>query len=154
VLGACLPDRGTRAVTRLRRSLETLTPERGESNALLAALQVRRMLRHRGLVVWLTDLAEPGRNEALMQAMKALVPRHQPIIAAPHADEIGKLAERGASEWQDPSISLAAREHRDRAQRQIAALGRQGVVVLDEPFNQLDRAVLDAYLQLRRRRRI
>ncbi len=155
-VAACVPDRGVRAVTRLRRILETLDAggQRGESNPLLAALQVRRMLRHRGLVVWLTDLAEPARNAELLQAMKTLLPRHQPIIAVPTAAEIARLAEMPANDWRDPSIVLAAREHRQRAQRQLAALDAQGVVVLDEPFDKLDQAVLDAYLQLRRRRRI
>jgi len=154
VLTACLPDRGARAVTRLRRALETLETERGESNAVAAAIHVRQLLRHRGLVVWLTDLAEPARNEELMQALKALVPRHQPIVAAPHAAEIARLADAPAREWRDPAISVAAREHHERAQRQMAILKRRGIVVLDEPDDVLDRKVLEAYLQLRRRRRV
>jgi len=153
-LTACLPDRGMRAVMRLRRALETLETQRGESNATAAAIQVRRLLRHRGLIVWLTDLAEPARNAELMQALQALVPRHQPIVAAPYAAEIARLAETAAREWRDPAIALAAREHRTRAQLQLATLKKQGVVVLDEPDDRLDQAVLDAYLQLRRRRRI
>jgi len=36
----------------------------------------------------------------------------------------------------------------------VATLRRKGIVVLDEPDDRLDRAVLDAYLQLRQRRRI
>jgi uncharacterized protein (DUF58 family) len=154
MLTACLPDRGTRAVTRLRRSLARLEAERGEGNPMLAALQVRRMLRHRGLVVWLTDLAEPARNEALMQAMKILVPRHQPIVAAPHAAEIARLATAPAKDWRDPAIALAAREHQARAQLQVATIRRQGVVVLDEADDELDEAVFAAYLQLRQRRRV
>ncbi|HEV7608164.1 MAG TPA: DUF58 domain-containing protein [Steroidobacteraceae bacterium] len=153
-LSACMPDRGIRAVARLRRSLEILESNRGESNPIAAAIQVRRLLRHRGLVVWLTDLAEPARNDELMQALKALVPRHQPIVAAPHAAEIARLASDPAREWRDPAIALAAREHTQRAQLQVASLRRQGIVVLDEPDDRLDRAVLDTYLQLRRRRRI
>jgi len=153
-LTACMPDRGVRAVARLRRSLEILESERGESNPVAAAIQVRRILRHRGLVVWLTDLAEPARNDELMQALKALVPRHQPIVASPHAAEIARLAQAPARDWRDPSISLAAREHHQRAQLQVATLRRKGIVVLDEPDDRLDRAVLDAYLQLRQRRRI
>lgn len=154
VLSACMPDRGVRAVTRLRRSLEILESDRGESDPLAAAINVRRLLRHRGLVVWLTDLAEPARNDALMQALKALVPRHQPIVAAPHAAEIARLATGAAREWRDPAISLAAREHHARAQLQVANLRRQGIVVLDEPDDRLDRAVLDSYLKLRQRRRV
>ena len=153
-LSACLPDRGTRAVTRLRHSLATLETRRGEPAPVPAAIQVRRMLRHRGLVVWLTDLAEPTRNEALMQALKALVPRHLPIVAAPHAAAIDQLADAKAVEWRDPAISLAARGHRQRAQAQVAAMRHQGVVVLDEPDDDLDQAVFDAYLRLRSRKRV
>ncbi len=153
-LTACLPDRGIRAVTRLRHSLETLETRRGEPNPVPAAIQVRRMLRHRGLIVWLTDLAEPSRNEQLMQALKALVPRHLPIVAAPHAAGIDRLADAAAVEWRDPLIGVAARGHRDRAQRQVAAMRHQGVVVLDEPDDKLDQAVFDAYLRLRSRKRV
>ena len=153
-LRACLPDRGMRALIRLRHALESLDAQRGEPDPLAAAIQVRRMLRHRGLVVWLTDLAEPARTDALIQALKALVPRHLPIVAAPHAAEIERLAVAPAREWRDPSIAIAAREHRRRARLQVSELRQQGVVVLDEPDDQLDRAVLDAYLQMRTRRRV
>ena len=153
-LVACAPDRGLRAVTRLRHALETLESERGESNPVAAALTVRKLLRHRGLVVWLTDLAEPERNQHLLQALQALVPRHQPVVAAPRAAEIARLAAKPAVDWRDPSIALAAREHAHRSRAQIANLSRRGVVVLDEPDDQLDKAVLDAYLLLRRRRKV
>jgi len=153
-LAACLPDRGVRAVTRLRHALEVLETERGEPDPVAAAIEVRRMLRHRGLVVWLTDLAEPARNDQLMQAVKALVPRHLPIIAAPDAAEITRLAEAPAKDWRDPGVAIAARAHRARAQSQVATLRQRGVVVLNEPDDRLDQAVLDAYSRLRRRRRI
>jgi len=51
-------------------------------------------------------------------------------------------------------VSLAAREHQQRAKVQIAGMNRRGVVVLNEPDDKLDKAVLDTYLQLRRRRRV
>jgi len=153
-LAACLPDRGVRAVTRLRHALEVLETRRGEPDPVAAAIDVRRMLRHRGLVVWLTDLVEPARNDQLLQAVKALVPRHLPIIAAPDAAEITRLAEAPAKEWRDPGVAIAARAHRERAQLQVATLRQRGVVVLNEPDDKLDQAVLDAYLRLRRRRRV
>jgi len=51
-------------------------------------------------------------------------------------------------------VAIAAREHRRRAQEQVASMRQQGVVVLDEPDDALDRAVFDAYLRLRRRKRV
>ncbi|HET9861907.1 MAG TPA: DUF58 domain-containing protein [Steroidobacteraceae bacterium] len=153
-LRACPPDRGLRAVTRLRHALATLETQRGEPDPIAAAVQVRRMLRHRGLVVWLTDLAEPTRNEALLQALKALVPRHLPIVASPHAAELARLAGQRAEDWRDPAVSLAAREHRRRAEQQVARMRHQGAVVLDEADDELDRAVFDSYLRLRSRRRV
>jgi uncharacterized protein (DUF58 family) len=153
-LSASIPERGLNAVARLRRQLEILESDRGESNPVAAAIHVRRLLRHRGLIVWLTDLADPARNDALMRALKALVPRHQPIVAAPHAVEIARLAAGPARLWRDPAIALAAREHHQRAQSQVAQLRRRGIVVLDEADDRLDKAVLDAYLRLRSRRRI
>jgi uncharacterized protein (DUF58 family) len=153
-LVACAPDRGMRAVSRLRHALETLESDRGEANPVLAALTVRKLLRHRGLVVWLTDLAEPSRNEQLLLALQTLMPRHQPIVAAPHAAEITRMATQAAIDWRDPSVMLAAREHEQQARAQIAMMNRRGAVVLDEPDDKLDKAVLDSYLQLRRRRRV
>jgi uncharacterized protein (DUF58 family) len=151
---ACLPDRGVRAVSRLRRALETLESERGEPDALAAAMHARRLLTHRGLIVWLTDLADPVRTEELLRAQRTLVPRHQPIIAAPRAVEISRLATATAHEWNDPAIILAAREQQRAAALAVAKLQRAGAVVLDEPDDKLDKAVLDSYLLLRRRRRI
>jgi ABC-type protease/lipase transport system fused ATPase/permease subunit len=82
------------------------------------------------------------------------MPRHQPIVAAPQAAEIARLAVKPAADWRDPSIALAAREHARGTRQQIASLNRRGVVVLNEPDDKLDRAVLAAYLQLRRPRRV
>jgi len=153
-LSASIPERGLNAVARLRHQLEILESDRGESNPVAAAIHVRRLLRHRGLVVWLTDLADPARNDLLMRALKALVPRHQPIVAAPHAAEIERLTADPARVWRDPAVKIAAREHHQRAQLQVAQLRQRGIVVLDEADNKLDKAVLDSYLRLRSRRRI
>ena len=91
----------------------------------------------------------------LMQALKALVPRHHAHRrrAARRRDRAARASRRRASGAIRP-IALAAREHQQRAQVQVATLRQQGIVVLDEPDDRLDRAVLDAYLQLRQRRRI
>jgi uncharacterized protein (DUF58 family) len=151
-LGACLPDREVRAVTRLRRARDTRSG-RGEPNPVAAAIQVRRMLRHRVWSCGSPDLAEPARNEQLCRPQGAGAATHA-HRRSPHAAEITRPARAAAVEWRDPAVTIAARAHRQRAQEQVAALRHQGVVVLDEADDALDQAVFHAYLQLRRRRRV
>ena len=132
-LSACMPDRGVRAVARLRRSLEILESERGESNPVAAAIQVRRILRHRGLVVWLTDLAEPARNDAAhagAEGAGAAAPAHRRRAACRR--NCAACGSAGARLARSGRSRLAAREHHQRAQLQVATLRRKGIVVLDE----------------------
>jgi len=93
-------------------------------------------------------------SEDSVPEMTADEKRRDQLLAAPHAVEIERLAVAPAREWRDPSIAIAAREQRQRALVQVGALRQQGVVVLDEPDDQLDRAVFDAYLRLRSRKRV
>ena len=154
-LGACLPDRGMRAVTRLRRALEAL------GTGTRRTEPGRR--RHPGT----THAAAPraGRVAHGSRRTRAQRTAHagpEGAGAAAHAHrrrtarrrDHAPVARRARSSGAIRPSRIAARAHRQRAQEQVASLRQQGVVVLDEPDDALDRAVFDAYLQLRRRKRV
>ena len=80
-LAACPPARGLPAVTRIRRALEQVSVESAESDPIAAAVRIRGMLKHRSLIVLLTDLDDAGwltyiafetLDEALKEADAAL----------------------------------------------------------------------------------
>ena len=148
------PARGAPAVTRIRAALTELKPSAVESDVLAAALHVRELVRHRCLVVMLTDLYERSATSALAQSARLLVPKHLPLIAGIVSDEVFELAERGADDWLDPYRSLAAREYQRQVGANVARLGQLGAYALTARVRELDRRVLDTYGRLRAQRRI
>jgi len=153
-LAVCTPDRGLPAVTRIRRTLAQLSVQSAESDPLAAAVRIRSMLQHRGLVVLLTDLDDASVADQLTRAVKLLSPPHLVVVAGIRSSEIPALAKREAHDWLDPWVSLAAEEHESRAESQRALLRRLGAPVIAATEDLLEQKVLAEYELLRRSRRI
>jgi uncharacterized protein (DUF58 family) len=148
------PARGLRAVTRLRRSLETLQVTGNESNPLQAAVRVRSLVRHRSLVVLFTDLDDADAASQLLGAVRLLLPRHLPFVAGLSSPAAEALAGAPASGWLDPFESLAAQEYCTGLGRKVQALRALGAPALVARPEQLDGAVLQAYSRFRQRRSV
>ena len=153
-LATLKPARGVEAVTRIRAALTKLAPSPVESDVLAAALHVRKLVRHRCLVVILTDLYERSATSAVAQSARLLVPKHLPLIAGIVSDEVFELAEKRADDWLDPYRALAAREYRREVEANVARLGQLGAYALTARARELDGRVLDTYSRLRAQRRI
>jgi uncharacterized protein (DUF58 family) len=148
------PARGLEAVVGIREALTRVAAQAVESDALGAAVHVRRLVRHRCLVVIMTDLYERSATSQLAQAARLLVPKHLPMIVGLVGEEVAELAERGAEDWLDPYRSLAAREYRRQVEGNVARLTRLGAYALTARPRELDRKVLNDFRMLRAQRRI
>jgi uncharacterized protein (DUF58 family) len=153
-LAVCAPERGMPAIMRIRRTLERLTVQAAESDPVAAAARIRSLLKHRTLVVVLTDLDDAAVAEQLARAVRLLSPPHLVVVAGIQSVEILELARREARSWRDPWISLAAQEHEWRATAQRALLRRLGAPVIATREELLEHAVFDEYEALRRSRRV
>ncbi|TLY72831.1 MAG: DUF58 domain-containing protein [Gammaproteobacteria bacterium] len=153
-LVACPPGRGLPAVTRLRRTLEQVSVRPAESDPTAAAVRIRAMLRHRSLVVMLTDLDDANVADQLARAVRLLSPPHLVVVAGVQSGEIAELARREARDWSDPWVALAAQEHEARASAQRLLLRRLGAPVIATRAELLEQAVLAEYEALRRSRRV
>jgi uncharacterized protein (DUF58 family) len=154
VVARCPPARGLTALTALRRVLEELSVQPRESSPTAAAVAIRQMLKHRGLIVLLTDLDDASIATELARAVRLLAPPHLVVVAGVASGEIAALAHATAHDWQDPWIALAASEHEERALAQRLLLRRLGAPVVAAPAEQLQEAVLKEYERLRRARRV
>lgn len=154
VLVSCAPARGLPAVIRLRRALEEQSVQNAESDPTAAAIRIRALLKHRGLVVILTDLDDASVADPLARAVRLLSPPHLAVVAGLHSPEIAALAARSARGWDDPWVALAATEHEARAEAQRLKLQRLGAPVVVASSDALEQAVFARYEALRRGRRV
>lgn len=152
-LAALAPARGVAAVARIRQMLAASRIENRESNPLFAAMRVRSLVRHRSLVVFLTDVDDVSAGSQLAQAARFLLPKHLPFVAGLSSEAAQVMALAQASEWLDPYRSLAAQEYCVGLERKVRALNALGAPALVARPQHLERAVFAAYTDFRRQRR-
>jgi uncharacterized protein (DUF58 family) len=152
-LAALAPARGAAAVARLRALLGTARLERTESNPLYAATRVKSLVRHRSLIVLLTDVDDASAESQLAQAVRFLLPKHLPFVAALSSADAEAMARAPARGWLDPYRALAAQEYCTGLSRKIRALNALGAPALVARPEHLEHAVFAAYEDLQRLRR-
>ncbi|MEO7209191.1 MAG: DUF58 domain-containing protein [Steroidobacteraceae bacterium] len=152
-LAALPPARGPNAVARLRTVLAASRIERTESNPLYAATRVRSLVRHRSLIVILTDIDDASAESQLAHAVRLLLPKHLPFVAGLSSAEAEAMARAPARTWLDPYRALAAQEYCIGLERKARAMNALGAPTLVAKPGQLEHAVFAAYADFRRRRR-
>jgi uncharacterized protein (DUF58 family) len=153
-LASIVPGRGIATVARIRAMLAAAQPAAAESNPLNAVLRIRTLVRHRSLVVMLTDLDDATVAGQLASAARLLLPKHLPLVAGLASPEAQALAYGQSSRWLGPYEALAAQEYCSRLARNAAALRALGAPTLLALPNQMERAVFEAYSEFRVRRRV
>ena len=148
------PGRGIGTVLRIRQMLAASASKLAESNPLNAALRIRSLVRHRSLVVMLTDVDDATVAGQLASAARLLLPKHLPLIAGLSSPEAEALRTSPAHSWLDPYESLAAQEYCARLERNARALRALGAPALVTRPEYMERAVFEAYAEFRNRRRI
>ena len=153
-LAAVAPGHGSSAVARVRALLAEMSVQPVDSNHALAAMRIRSLVRHRSLVVLLTDLDDLTLAGEMRSAIRLLLPKHLPFVAALASERVSTLAQRTATDDQDVYRVLAAQEYQNALSRNAASLRALGAPTVLASSFELDDAVLTAYESFRRRRRI
>src|ERR1700722_14705973 len=126
----------------------------GASNPAPAAIRIRSLVRQRSLVVLLTDLDDSPAAGELRAAARLLLPKHLPFIAGVASERVAALADAPARDELEVYRALAAQEYCHTLARNIASLRALGAAAVSAAPRELDRAVLEAYLGFRQRRRV
>ena len=148
------PRRGVVAAGRIRYELGRLATEAAETDLVAAALAVKQLVRHRCLIVLLTDLYGQAGSGRLMQSIRLWVPKHLPVVAGLIAEDVDRLRAAPAQEWQDPYVALAAADYHRNLQACAAGLRRLGAYPLICRAAALEQRVLAQYRLLKRQRRV
>ena len=143
--------RGAAHLAALTRFATGVAPEYLPSDYRTLAAHLRRRLRSRTLVILFTTLPERGDHGELLEAVRLLMPRHLPLVLA--LEDVGLAASASALPADHASLcrTLVASELvQDRA-RLIASLRQLGVLVAQAPPESSGTAVVNAWIDVKRR---
>ncbi len=150
---AITPAGGLATVARIRKALATLESRPVEGDVLMAALRVRQLVSQRTLVILLSDLFQGNSNSQLAAAVRAWVPKHQPVLVGLIGKELAALARQPAQHWLDPYHSLAALEYQHQLEKSVESLRRLGAMAVCTTPDELESRVFRQYQLLRLRGR-
>lgn len=136
---------GIQAVRAIRQLLSQISVVNENANALNAALEVKQVLKRRGLVVFLTELEQPEAASQLVQAGKLLSAKHQVLVATLDEPAIERGLKQNARYWQDPYRQFAIIEYLRGRELTRKHLQSVGVKVSGATAQNLDKQVLSYY---------
>ncbi len=144
---------GISAIQNTRQLLTGLNTEVEESNPLEIALELKYFLKHRSLVVYLTEMEQAEAATQLMQAVQLLRGKHHIVVASIDDPDINNLTQQIDQTWLSPYQNFAALEYyRGRALTRNK-LRQSGVDVLTACPENLDAEVLNFYQKIRESRK-
>ncbi len=145
---------GVSAVQKTRQLLTGLDSMPEESNPLSVALGLKRYLKHRSLVIFLTDMEQPEAATQLIQSVQLLRGKHHIVVASVDDPEINKLLEQTDQGWFAPYQNFAALEYHRGRELSRNKLRQSGVEVLTALPENLDAEVMNYYQRIRERREV
>ena len=148
------PQRGRRGLRQVLDVLATTQPALVEPDypAAFRYLAVRN--RKRALTVFFTDVIDRFASEALVSHVGSLRPRHLPLVVTLRNPDLDRAAVRRPPTVAEAYRKAAAEELLAARGDALAEMRRIGAVVLDVPPEAASRAVVEQYLELKRRGRL
>ncbi len=146
-----LPQAGVHALAAMQERLTSLDYSNEETNFTLAMTELLRQLRRRTLVVLFTDFVDAITAELMLRNVSWLAQKHVLLFVAMRDPLPAAAAARNLHDVDDLHRAVVAEEiRRDRllVLERIRAAGSQ---VLDTDVASLDAALIQRYLQVKRR---
>jgi uncharacterized protein (DUF58 family) len=148
------PQRGRRGLKQVLDVLAEVAPTLVEPDYPGAFRYLAARNRKRALTVVFTDVIDRFASEALVANLATLRPRHLPLAVTLRNPELDGLAALRPETERDAWRKAAAEELLRSREEALSHMRRAGVLVLDVPPARAAEAVVDKYLELKRRGRL
>lgn len=122
-----------------------------ETNYTLALSTLAGQLQRRSLVVVFTDFTDSTAAELMIESLGRLLRRHLVLFVVMHDEELENLAAAEPSEPEDVSRAVVAGSLLRERDVVVSRLRRMGAHIVDAPADRIGPAVINAYLDLKRR---
>jgi uncharacterized protein (DUF58 family) len=128
--------------------------EAAEADPLHAVARLKTVQRKRGLMVWITELADTAGRPEMVTAVAELVRRHLVVLVLLKHPELEALAARVPKTRDEMFRSAAAQEMLERRRETIAQLERQGVLIVETTAQEVGANAVSKYLEVKAEGRI
>jgi len=146
-----LPGAGASHLRTLIDQLSQVRGEAAEANHLNAAARLKQLQRRRGLMVWITEIADSAGRPEVVAAASDLARRHLVLLVVLKHPELEELASRAPANVEQMYETAAAREMLDRRRETIAKLRQQGVLVVETTPGEIGLRAINSYLDVKAR---
>lgn len=148
------PQRGRRGLRQVLEVLAVVQPKLVEPDypAAFRYLAVRN--RKRALTVFFTDVIDRLASQAMVANVASLRPRHLPLVVTLRNPVLDATATVRPTDVGDAYRKAAAEELLSARSDALLQMRRAGALLLDVPPATAARAVVDQYLELKRRGRL
>jgi uncharacterized protein (DUF58 family) len=122
-----------------------------ETNYTLALTSLASQLKRRSLVVVFTDFTDSTAAELMVESLGRLLRRHLVLFVVLRDEELETLTEVEPLETEDVARAVVAGGLLRERDTVVTRLRRMGVHIVDAPADRIGPAVINAYLELKRR---
>ena len=143
------PGTGPAHLRLLIDQLSQLRAEPAEADHLHAASRLKQLQRRRGLIVWITEIADSAGRPEIVAAVAELSRRHLVLLVLLHHPELDALAASPSTNPDGMYRTAAAREMLSRRRETIARLRRQGVLVVEASPAEIGLKTINSYLDIK-----
>jgi uncharacterized protein (DUF58 family) len=128
-----------------------LAAEHVHADYLTLAAHLRRRLRHRTLVVVMTDLPEGDEAEDVVRAARLLAPQHLPLFVVLADPDLEAAARILPADHAELCRTLVARDAWTKRQAVARELRQLGAITITTPPEATGIAAMNAYIDVKRR---
>ncbi len=143
------PSAGSKAARRVVQAAYDLYPELVETSYEAAFEQVGLRLRRRALLVLFTQVVDDVAARDLLRLVRAVQPRHLPLLVLLRDVEVDALAEGKGGEG--PYLRSAAAELISFRDKLVRDMKQEGALVLDVAPQKLTPELINRYLEIKAR---
>ena len=144
-----LPGNGPSHLRIMIDLLSQTKSERSEANHLNAVSRLKNLQRRRGLVLWVTEMADSVGRPEVVTAAAELVRRHLVVLVLLQHPELDALSVREPKNAEEMFASTAAQEMLERRREAIVKLRQQGVLVVETTPGEVGAAAITKYLEVK-----
>jgi len=146
-----LPAEGPGHLRQIVDALSQARAESSEANHLRAAARLKHLQRRRGLILWITELADSARRPEVVDSAIDLSRRHLVLLVMLKNPELDTIAGHQPSSVHEMYVATAAEEIIERRRALLAQLRAQGVLVVETTAHCVKADAINQYLDVKAR---